>query len=410
MIGEWQPFLDNRSGIGSKPRFHALIVGVSDYVHLPPAGEDVGNSKNTLGLKRLSGPGLAAAKIYKWLRHPGTILPSPLASCNLLISPAASERHQIETELGRLPARACLENFRHAVNWWRDAASKDPSDTTFFYFAGHGIQRTANDSVLLLDEFGDPHAGLLFHAVSSQHIRGAMAPAGEFKNIAKHQLYFIDACRDRPGGLAKLDRPPDPTEVLSSEICGIDRRSAPVFHAAAPGGRAYALPGRGTDFSHVLLRCFEELAATIVEHHPYRGPQWGITVQSLNNALSRAYAELRKCEDSDIGYDCSHLHDAGALICLLPSPPKVPVSLSIDPLSALPHARVEVRNEEDEPIWQFETPLTPHPYKDRLPAGSYRVYATAETPEFGYTKYSRNLFAEPPRHDCKIVLTSKTDA
>ena len=51
---------------------------------------------------------------------------------------------------------------------------------TIFYFAGHGVQRTQRDAVLLLDDFGAPGGESLANTVDANHLFDGMVPPPNF--------------------------------------------------------------------------------------------------------------------------------------------------------------------------------------------------------------------------------------
>ena len=82
---------------------HALIVGVSDYLNLPDAG-DHDPSDETWNLNKLSSPALSAFKIFEFLTTVGLRL--PLKTVRLLLSPSPAR------VAGRAQARQCDANPR----------------------------------------------------------------------------------------------------------------------------------------------------------------------------------------------------------------------------------------------------------------------------------------------------------
>lgn len=121
------------------PGIHALVVGVSDYTYLPaPEDPPVDESWNFV---KLSSPALSAFRIYQWLVKNKDNLPLPLKSIRLLVAPSAAEQGA-DADLKNLQAVVPTWDAFHDAVWaWREDAGKNPQDITFFYFAGHGLQR-----------------------------------------------------------------------------------------------------------------------------------------------------------------------------------------------------------------------------------------------------------------------------
>src|SRR4029077_10191484 len=124
--------IDNRSALKGRNGLHALIVGISHYKHLP--GGDGETATETYNLNQLTGAARSAYKLYEWLKTRGQHLGVPLATVRLLLSPSTDE-----SDLAGLTVPSTWDNFADAAHEWRDDASVNDGDFTFFYFAGHGI-------------------------------------------------------------------------------------------------------------------------------------------------------------------------------------------------------------------------------------------------------------------------------
>src|SRR5205085_5850611 len=157
---------------------------------------------------QLSSTSLTAYKIYQWLLERQARLPLPLATVRLLLSPSNEEAAQIGAELNQLGVTACTrQNFAAEARQWRTDASSHNENVTFFYFAGHGVQRSKNDGVLLLEDFGDPAEGTLHNAAEIINIFNGMAPpASVQQKMARTQFYFVDACRVLPSAFKNFER------------------------------------------------------------------------------------------------------------------------------------------------------------------------------------------------------------
>jgi hypothetical protein len=95
----------------------------------------------------------SAVAIAEWLRNAGSRLETPLASVELLLSPSPGERRDVPGAAEAEPATR--ENLRRAALEWRAKCAEDPENVALFYFAGHGVERTPRDAVLLTTDFGD---------------------------------------------------------------------------------------------------------------------------------------------------------------------------------------------------------------------------------------------------------------
>jgi hypothetical protein len=267
---------DERTRHGNGPGFHVLIAGVSAYPH--GLGGQANTARIHLGVGQLSAAATSGFLLYHWLLENQDRFAMPLLTIRVLLSPTAAEIERTPA-LSQVGDRCTLQNFLVAAGEWRDDASIDPGNMTLLYFAGHGAQRTKGDSVLLLEDFGEAIGGPLRNAVDVDNIFFGMSPSTARKNIARTQLYFIDACRVRPAAF-KNYRLMHTTAIFEIEEMEADDRFAPIFHAAASGSVAYGISDQQTVFSRLLLECFKRTAV-----RPENGSREGISIRSLDQAL-----------------------------------------------------------------------------------------------------------------------------
>jgi hypothetical protein len=249
------PIFDNRAALGGEPGLHVFLVGVSAYPHLPAPGS--GSTAQSYGMNQISAAARTAYQMYEWLLANQAGLPLPLATVWLLLSPSALEITN-EPALNGLALRPDLLNFVQSANAWRDAASTHRDGMSLFYFAGHGVQRTKDDAVLLLDDFGHLPVGMnpLQTSVDVRTLFYGMAPSAAFPQMARTQIYFVDACRNHPNQFNQFEKL-STTEFFTIAVSGRDDRIAPIFYAAVPDSKGYAVPGQHTVFSRQLLDCLQ---------------------------------------------------------------------------------------------------------------------------------------------------------
>jgi len=267
---------DKRAEHGNGPGLHVIIAGVSTYPH--GLGGQANTARIHLGVGQLSAAATSGFLFYRWLLANQHRFGVPLLTIRMLLSPAKTETERTP-ELSQLGDHCTLQNFLVAAGEWRDDASTHPANTTIFYFAGHGAQRTKGDSVLLLEDFGEAVGGPLRNAGDVDNIFFGMSPSTTRKNIARTQLYFIDSCRVRPAAF-KNYRLMNTTAIFEIEETETDDRFAPIFHAAASGSIAYGIPGQQTVFSRLLLQSFERTAI-----QSDSGSRRVISIHSLDQAL-----------------------------------------------------------------------------------------------------------------------------
>jgi hypothetical protein len=263
------------------PGVHALIVGVSDYLNLPDAGEP--SSDATWSLNKLTSPALSALKIFDFIRTSGLRL--PLKTVRLLLSPSQVELNVEPALANATPTRANRTALDAFALDWRNDASKNPEDMTLFYFAGHGTQRGPEDAVLMLEDFLIPGAPLA-RCLEISDIRGGMAPSPTFPNIALTQFYFVDACMDRNAKLKTFVNPKVP-EVFGVELNVVDRRAAPLFYSTVDGAIALGRTGKASHFAEALTLALQRAAE---EPDEVTG-QWPVTAVTIRNALDLYYTK-----------------------------------------------------------------------------------------------------------------------
>jgi Caspase domain len=389
--------LDNRSARQGEPGMHALVVGVSLYPHLPGGAESA--APDSYGMAQLTSPALTAFRFAEWLRGHDSDLPVPLASIRALVSASAKEV-EVEPALagfGGDPTSA--ELLRVAKDWREDVASHRDNVATF-YFAGHGIKETKDNVILVLKDFGDGVGGALRNAVDTDSLREGMAPTEARPNIARRQLYFVDACRTYPASLrnfAQLDW----TRVFDVEFTELaDDRKDPVFFAAVPGSTAYGLDGEPTLFSQALFTCLDGGAGILAEIEGEE--RWHVTISSLSRALGTVLDGLNEDEGADQEFDTGGSWRApDAPVVYLETPPEVNVRITLEPSEAVTNIRLEVLDRTGQ-VLATPNPLEPHPYECRWPAGYYAFNAYPAPPGQPSVDVLRQVF--PPSYDKKIAL------
>ena len=367
---------DRRKELGASPGMHAFIVGVSAYPNLPK--DDEAPTANSYGMRQLSSTALTAYRIFRWLEQRCDRLATPLATVRLLVTPSAEEL-AVEQDMGGLTSLpATLHHFLKAADGWRTDAARSDDQATLFYFAGHGIQRTRGDAVLLLEGFGNGVGGALHHAVDIHSLYYGMTPSPVRQHIAQTQLYFIDACRILPSEFKKFEQMPT-TPVFDVELSGQDNRRAPVYYAAIPGAKAYGIRGEQTIFSKALLDCLEGGAGEAEEDEKGR-VRWFVSAASLNRALELRMEELNSQHGAEQEFVPGASRDVK--INFLNDTPLVDVALEIGPPEAVGLATVVVINDQGTPVAGIPNPLhPPRPYRTKLPAGFYQVGAMMDSAE-----------------------------
>jgi Caspase domain len=383
---------DNRANLQGKPGLHALVAGVSAYPHLP--GGIGAPAPDSFGMQQLSSTALTAYKMYCWLQEWQDRLRVPLATCRLILSPSPTEL-EVESKLRDLADRCTQNNFRTAANEWREDSRKHKENVTLFYFAGHGVQRNKSDQVLLMEDFGDGIGGTLDKSVNTNNLFYGMTPTATYLNTALTQLYFIDACRVLPSRFKNFEQMSVP-DVFNVELSGADQRHAPVFYAAVPGSKAYAVKGEQTLFSKALLACLTGGAGELRELEDGQ-ERWCVSLLSLSEKLGEYIRIQNQESDSEQDFRVDGIGTKDVIIHYLDKPPLVDIVFEVDPLEALPFTRVEVLDDAGQPIPGLPMPLDPHPYHYSLPAGYYSISARIQPPQPPFVdRPGRTRPVEPP--------------
>jgi hypothetical protein len=381
--------VDNRAALSGQPGTHALVIGVSEYPFLMGGSSPVADPWD---MGQLSSTASTAQKIVDWIK--AAQLPVPLATCRLLLSPSAGE-----AALNGVADAATLDNVLAEADAWRTDASTDPGNVTFFYFAGHGIQRNKDDAVLCLHDFRRTPGPALMRAVDIATIRTGMSPAPARPNIARTQFYFVDACRVQPEQLTKF-QPMETTGVFDKDLAGEDDRSSPIFYSSISNKAALAVPAGQTLFSRALLECLTGAGGDSVGEDATGNPLWAVAVSGLNRALEMRIDALNRQLGADQTYTTGGQFKV-SMICRLPGPPMVDVQFSIDPEAACAVGKLDVFADGNVVTLSQAAPL-PQPFRQRLPAGLYNVVLSFNPPTPPFVNSSKFQAAKAPNANWKV--------
>lgn len=381
--------VDHRAELTGQPGLHVLIIGVSAYRHLP--GGSGPEAAQSFGLKQLSSTAISAFRFYQWLREAETRFPVPLSTCRLLLGPSQVELDADPT-MRDLAAEPTLEAVLEAADAWREDAAGHKDGMTLFYFAGHGVQRTNEDSVLILSDFGKGGGGALRCTIDTGSLYFGMAPSAIRPNLALRQIFVVDACRNFPAAFANFEQL-QTTAVFDISLDGTrDSRQAPMFFGAVPGSTAQGIRGKETLFTRALLQGLRGGAARPDDDTP---TVWGVGVHSLTRALKVAMRDLNVQFGADQEVTTSRDADDVKLVTLA-APPPVEVTVAVDPPDALTCTRVELLSARNRVLQSLPVPLAPHPFTLTLPPGTYGLRAVIDPPHPEYEEYTLFRQLMPP--------------
>jgi len=366
--------LDKRTEIGSDRGLHIFIAGVSNYSHLPKKITDQ-DTAYSCGLRQLKSAALSAYKLFECLLKNKDNFDIPLASCRMLLSPIDKEI-KIEPKLQGLADSCSLDNFDSEIKKWREDSASNKQNMTIFYFAGHGAQSSKDDTVLLMDNFGDGFGNSLSRAVDLNNIFKGMANSADYPNMAEKQLYFIDTCRDFLDKYEKFEKM-KAAELFEITLTGKEKRIAPIFFAAMPGDRAKIINKEQTLFCEALIDCLENDAGNLEEINGQ--DVWHVSIHSLSNSLTLVIDELNDKYAVDQEFIISGLAK-NDIICKMKAPPKVRIIVEIEPDSALKYTKVKVHDDSGNVFKSLPQPLDPHPHECCWQAGIYSFSGTIDPP------------------------------
>jgi Caspase domain len=227
----------------TKPGTFAVVIGISQYDFLAEGyfkdGEQVVPRFSQLAVSSLT-----AHRFFAWLQDQYHFEGVPLAKCWFLAAPT-------QTELGLEPALGGHPKPTHAAckdaisEWFltMEALKKDVAEQSraFFFFSGHGIQRTQQLQLLLPADYPNPKLTKRINAaINSTNLVNGLAAL----HVQKQFLYF-DACRSDVQSLAKYDL------IGDSFLDEGGVNSFPVaVYAAGPGQSTYQPndPNKGISF------------------------------------------------------------------------------------------------------------------------------------------------------------------
>lgn len=335
--------LDRRQVPDIGPGLHAVIIGVSDYTYLEAADDIPGDG--LAALQKLESSALSAwqfAEKLKTLDAEGRLI-RPLKTVRLLLSPSPKELTAAPALAQAGGEAALCSGIKNAVRKWRTDVSLNRQEQAVFFFSGHGIRRMQTETILLASDFNDPDVPVkLENAFELLNILGGMVPTPELPDIGREQFYFIDACRDKPDALDKLDTTQTP-KFFDTGLNGLDDRAAPVFFATMPGGYAAGVSGKPTIFTEALLWALDNGAYDEVEMDG-KGSVWPATTNSIKTGLEVYNPVLRgRITPGGLFKD--------ATLCFNKAAPRFEFSVALKPGEVLPKiSKLTLQNtNRDEP-------------------------------------------------------------
>jgi hypothetical protein len=390
-----KPWFDRRSDQEGHPGAHALVVGVSRYPHL--RGGEGRPAGNDFGFTQLSSAAISAYRFGQWLVQRAEHLHAPLTTCRMLLAPSELE---LSAEPGLLEATSpCgLDQFLREVTDWRADARSHRENMAFLYLAGHCIERSNIEQLFLLEDFGNGIGPVLRNTIEVNSIFNGMAPSRRNDDIARTQLYFLDASRRRSTSLKEFELM-NSTPVFDPEQGPVDDRTAVTFYATESQGSAYAKRGQPTLFNQALLQCLNGVAGQPVS---IENKRWAVTVTSLVRALDRQMERLS--QELGVG---QRIVVGGivqeAVVQYLDTNPQVDVIIELEPPEAAAFATIEIMSADLESIQRLEAP-TESTLHTRLPAGVYLLQVDISPPQPQFESRRMIVSVSPPDFRWKVMV------
>lgn len=369
------------------PVTHAFVVGVSNYPYVD--GPEATDEGDEFGLTNLTGAARSASEIAAWLLREYRNPDAPLATVRILLSPAEGEQisSDVLAAMEGVAAPATRAQVEVEFNQFRTACRSDPGNVAFVYIAGHGIQLNKRGAVVLLEDFAVEDRNLLYGAIDVAGCRDAMDEAGN----AHRQIWFSDACRQRPEVVKKFEVI---TGAFRPDEGGGQVEAAPLFLASSSRESAFSEVGGTTLFSQALLWALRGAGAT--------GPdetcsEWHVPATRLIKLLPQRVLELLSAHGEEQQVDV-----VGRVLEVVTQrfdgPPVVDVEIAIRPEDATPVPVAELLFNAVDPLPIGSTwPLT-----FRGEAGIYQLKVKVAAPLTKDT--TRLLNVTPPGYRATIEV------
>lgn len=311
-------------------RTHAIVIGVGRY--------------DDSGIEPLTTSVHGATAFAQWLLTRFRHRDHPLGSLELLLSPTAGlgawQPSAAEMLLGLrtgddLPVEAAtFSNIREGFKRWLARASASPDNSAFFYFAGHGVWKSAP---LLLPQ--DAHIPTTRQSPENL-IDIAQTKENMLNTQPALQCFFVDACQEIDSRLIEnTDSVPGRPLHSPTNASIVRGRDAWLYLGSGAGLTAYGPKDAPPFFTQELMTCLERRAAAGALDED----TWIVNSSSLGEALKAAAPWRAELEQSqELQFKAIGDSVRSRVVCHIKGLPEVFVQISCVPDTAMAKARLYV--------------------------------------------------------------------
>lgn len=242
----------------SEPGIHVLLIGVSNYFHLP------GGKKTQFlegrGFQVLDAPDYSCRDLGDWfigdtLAHPTLAI----KSVELLASKVkfGEKQNRIAVE------EPTFSNVQAALDRWFTLGNLSADNLLILYFCGHGLQDGVATHSLLCADFGALQNNPFAHAVHYEGLESGMRTCA-----ATQQVFLLDICRRREPDISRRFSGPGSAMIGRREVPDSTDVAQSVIWATSGGADAWARDGNPSAFAEAFIKSFDGGAATTHSRMP----------------------------------------------------------------------------------------------------------------------------------------------
>jgi hypothetical protein len=377
-----------RLAAGNAPATHALVIGISQYRHFKN-----GPAATALGLEwemgQLTAAAGSATEIAAWLATEYSNPAAPLGSLRLLVSQSADDvLHPLIAPYAT--TRATRANVQRAMSDFAADCDRHIDNVAIVYIAGHGVQLTKHNAVVLLEDVADPLVKpSLANAINVTQCHRGM----DHGATAGTQFWFVDSCRQDPVIAERFVTMKGAYEL--DDMQG-NANSSSCYLAASSREAAFAERGGRTLFSKALLA---SLRATAVVPPDDDCKTWHVSSASLGRQLRRLVAEAAEARgETQTVHHLSGGLSPHAVIHRLIAPPRVDLRVRLRPEEAAAVTTAELLLAAQQPV-----PNLPPgwPLEISVEAGLYLLQLATKPP---YRAQPKILDVEPASNEFEATV------